>query len=119
MNTTDALAGLSALAHEGRLDLFRRLVRAGSEGIAAGELARAVGANFTTASAQLAVLSGTRLVTSRRQGRSVIYSADYVAIAELMAFLLEDCCQGRSEVIGPLAELRAETLCAPAATDKR
>lgn len=100
-----AVTGLSALAHEGRLGLFKLLVRAGPEGMAAGELARAAGANLTTASAQLSVLAQAGLVGSRREGRSVIYAADYQRISALLAFLMQDCCQGRAEILGPLADM--------------
>ncbi|MEM7662307.1 MAG: metalloregulator ArsR/SmtB family transcription factor [Pseudomonadota bacterium] len=103
MEIKSALAGLSALAHEGRLSLFRQLVRAGPSGVAAGDLAQAVGANFTTVSAQLAVLANAGLVTNRREGRSIRYIADYDAIRSVMAFLMEDCCQGRPEILTPLA----------------
>ncbi|MEO1408210.1 MAG: metalloregulator ArsR/SmtB family transcription factor [Pseudomonadota bacterium] len=105
MEIKSALAGLSALAHEGRLSLFRQLVRAGPSGVAAGDLAHAVGANFTTVSAQLAVLANAGLVTNRREGRSIRYIADYDAIRSVMAFLMEDCCQGRPEILTPLASI--------------
>ncbi len=103
MKTKQALLGLGALAHEGRLDLFRRLVRAGPEGMAAGDVARSAGVNFTTASAQLSQLSTAGLVTGRREGRSVVYTADYANVRSLLAFLLKDCCEGRPEILGPLA----------------
>ncbi len=103
-----ALAGLSALAHEGRLALFKQLVRMEPEGMAAGALARAVGTNFTTASAQLGVLSQAGLVTNRRQGRSIIYRVDFGEARALIAFLMEDCCQGRAEILAPLARIAAK-----------
>jgi len=105
MKTKQALQGLGALAHEGRLNLFRRLVRAGPRGMAAGDVARATGVNFTTASAQLAQLANAGLIESRRNGRSVVYSADYATIRGLMAFLLKDCCQERPEILAPLSEM--------------
>ncbi len=111
MRIKDALSGLSALAHDGRLDLFRRLVRVGPEGIAAGDLARIAGLNVTTASAQVAVLARAGLVTGRRDGRSVIYTADYDAIRGLIGFLLEDCCQGRPEILVPLADQATRAAC--------
>ena len=102
---------LSALAHEGRLSLFRRLVQVGPEGIAAGDLAEAAGANFTTVSAQLSVLSHAGLVTSERHGRSIRYAANYDGIRAVMAFLMEDCCQGRPEILTPLAEIATKAAC--------
>lgn len=105
------LSRLSALAHEGRLDLFRRLVKAGPEGMAAGELANAAGANFTTVSAQLSVLANATLVSSRREGRSIRYAADYDAIRSVVAYLMEDCCQGRPEILAPLADIANKAAC--------
>ncbi|MDX8352767.1 helix-turn-helix transcriptional regulator [Cognatiyoonia sp. IB215182] len=102
MESNDAITGLSALAHDGRLDLFRRLVQAGPSGMPAGALASAAGSAFTTTSAQLNVLSQARLVTSQRVGRSVIYAANYDTIRGLFAFLLEDCCQRRPEILQDL-----------------
>ncbi|MEM9787397.1 MAG: metalloregulator ArsR/SmtB family transcription factor [Pseudomonadota bacterium] len=102
MESKDAIIGLGALAHEGRLDLFRRLVRAGPAGIPAGQLAEATGAAFTTTSAQLTVLTHAGLVQNRRAGRSIIYSANYQTIRRLFGFLLEDCCQSRPEIIQDL-----------------
>jgi len=116
---SDALTGLSALAHEGRLSLFRLLVRAGPEGMAAGELARVAEVNFTTASAQLAVLAQAGLVAGRREGRSVIYAADYPRISSLLAFLMQDCCQGRAEILAPLAELANAACCGEEIGDTR
>lgn len=112
---TQALDGLSALAHEGRLDLFKLLVQSGPTGVAAGRLAENAGINFTTASAQLSVLSGAQLVTSERRGRSIVYRANYEAMTSLIAFLMEDCCQGHSDVVGRVAEL-ATACCEPEST---
>ncbi|MEL6682588.1 MAG: metalloregulator ArsR/SmtB family transcription factor [Pseudomonadota bacterium] len=107
MESQQAITGLGALAHDGRLDLFRRLVRAGPAGIPAGQLAEAAGTAFTTTSAQLTVLSHAGLVTNRRAGRSVIYSANYDTIRQLFGFLLEDCCQNRPEIIKDLIDTTA------------
>ncbi len=117
MELNHALAGLSALAHEGRLALFRQLVRMGPDGMAAGALARAAGINFTTASAQLAVLSQAGLITSRKRGRSVIYKVDFAEARSLIAFLMEDCCQGRAEIVAPLAEITARAACCQPETE--
>lgn len=105
MKMKQALAGLGALAHEGRLELFRRLVRAGPEGMAAGAVARAAGINLTTASAQLSQLAHAGLVDGRRHGRSIVYTVDYRNIRGLIAFLMEDCCQQRPEIIAPLFDI--------------
>ncbi|HEY3696913.1 metalloregulator ArsR/SmtB family transcription factor [Phenylobacterium sp.] len=102
METNSAVGALSALAHEGRLDVFRRLVRAGAEGMAAGEIARATGVLPNTLSSSLNILSAAGLVKSRRAGRSIIYTAGYDRMRELLGFLLEDCCGGKPEICAPL-----------------
>ncbi|MEO1029590.1 MAG: transcriptional regulator, partial [Pseudomonadota bacterium] len=87
------------------------LVQAGEEGVPAGQLADLVGANFTTVSAQLSTLANAGLVTNRREGRSVIYIANFDVIRSVIAFLMEDCCQGRSEILTPLAEIATNAAC--------
>src|SRR5580700_186681 len=105
METPSAVTALSALAHPGRLEVFRLLVRAGPEGIAAGEIARATGSLANTMSTNLNVLAGAGLVTSRRDGRSIIYSAAFDQMRALLAFLMEDCCAGKPEICAPLAAI--------------
>lgn len=105
METQTAVSALSALGHEGRLAVFRLLVRAGPNGLAAGEIARRLGSHPSTLSANLNILAHANLVRSRRDGRSVIYSADYAAMTRLLGFLLEDCCGGAVEVCGPLNDI--------------
>jgi ArsR family transcriptional regulator len=115
METISAVAALSALAHEGRLEVFRLLVRAGAEGMAAGDIARTLEVLPNTLSSNLNILSAAGLVTSHRQGRSIIYAASYERMRELIAFLLEDCCAGSPEVCAPLVDLAARTAaCRPA-----
>lgn len=103
MEDASAIEALSALAHPGRLAVFRLLVRAGPEGVSAGEIARAMDTPANTMSTQLAILARTGLIRSRRDSRSVIYSADYARITALLGFLMEDCCQGRPEICAPIA----------------
>lgn len=103
MQGPPAVAAMSALAHEGRLEVFRLLVRAGPEGMAAGDIARATGTLPNTLSTNLNILSGAALVASRREGRSIIYTAAYDRMRDLLAFLMEDCCAGRAEICAPLA----------------
>lgn len=105
MESKSVISGLSALAHDGRLGLFRLLVQAGPGGVAAGKLVEATGAAFTTTSAQLNVLMNAGLITNRRAGRSVIYAANYGAIRSLFAYLLSDCCQARPEIMTDLVDL--------------
>lgn len=99
-----AVERLSALAHGSRLAVFRLLVRAGPEGMPAGEIAREIGILPNTLSSHLTILSRAGLVRSKRGGRSIIYSADYARMRDLLAFLMEDCCGGRPEICAPLME---------------
>jgi arsenate reductase len=103
MESTDAVKRLSALAQDARLEVFRVLIKAGPEGLAAGEIARRTGTPANTMSAQLLVLANAGLVRARRDGRSIIYSVDIGAVSALLVFLTEDCCGGRSEICAPLA----------------
>lgn len=105
METASAVGALSALAHPGRLEVFRLLVRAGTDGMAAGDIARATGSLANTLSTNLNILAGAGLVASRRDGRSIIYTAGYDRMRELLAFLMEDCCAGRPEICAPLTAL--------------
>lgn len=114
MESKTAVAALSALAHEGRLAVFRMLVQAGIEGLAAGEIARRLGVPANTLSANLNVLSHAGLIDGRREGRSIIYTAAYDRMASLLGFLMEDCCQGSAAICGPLAEIvNRAACCAP------
>lgn len=108
METKFAVASLSALAHEGRLSVFRLLVQAGPQGLAAGEIARRLGVLPNTLSASLNVLSHAGLIDSRREGRSIIYTARYDAMRELLAFLMEDCCAGSPEICAPLVAVASQ-----------
>ncbi len=111
MDTNEAITALAALAQPTRLDTFRRLVAAEPEGIAAGEIARAVGVPQNTMSAHLSTLANSGLVWGERHSRSIIYRADLARFRALTTFLLQDCCGGRPEVCAPLiAEL---TPCCP------
>ncbi len=107
MESSSALKKLSALAQESRLAVFRLLVTSGEQGVAAGEIARTLQITPNTLSAQLLILANARLVTSRRQGRSIIYAADYASMSGLLLYLMEDCCQGRPEVCAPMAQAAA------------
>lgn len=92
MEALVATERLAALAHESRLEIFRRLVQRGPDGLAAGELAQTLAVAPPTLSFHLAHLSRAGLIGSRRQGRSILYFADYVAMRELVGFLFENCC---------------------------
>jgi len=105
MELSTAVKGLSALAQDSRLSVFRLLVQAGPAGIAAGDIARELGLTPNTLSAQLSVLANAGLIRSLRRGRSIIYSADYESTSRLLVYLTDDCCQGRPEICAPLAEI--------------
>lgn len=111
MELKSAVSSLSALAHESRLQVFRLLVQAGSEGVAAGEIARRLDTLPNTLSANLNLLSNAGLVRSRREGRSIIYTADYDSMRDLLAFLVEDCCAGSPEICSPLADVLRTACC--------
>jgi DNA-binding transcriptional ArsR family regulator len=102
METLAAVQALSALAHDSRLAVFRLLVKAGPGGMAAGDIARRLDTAANTMSAQLLVLSNAGLVRARREGRSIIYAADFDRMGALLLFLTEDCCGGRAEICAPL-----------------
>lgn len=108
-----AVEALSALAHANRLAVFRLLIRAGPDGMAAGDIAREVGARPNTLSTHLTILGHAGLVRSRREGRSIIYSADYDGMRDLLGFLVADCCAGRPEICGTLAAIAADSHCCP------
>jgi DNA-binding transcriptional ArsR family regulator len=104
METNKALEALSALAHDMRLEAFRLLVRAGKDGISAGDLARCLDARPNTLSANLSILLQSGLIGNRREGRSIVYHAELDAIRALLGFLVEDCCGGHPDVCAPLLD---------------
>uniref|UniRef100_B0T3N1 Putative transcriptional regulator, ArsR family n=1 Tax=Caulobacter sp. (strain K31) TaxID=366602 RepID=B0T3N1_CAUSK len=108
MELKAAAANLSALGHEGRLAIFRLLVQAGAQGVAAGEIARRLDMIPNSLSANLNVLSHAGLIGSRREGRSIIYAADYGAMSGLLGFLMQDCCDGAPEICAPLSDILAK-----------
>ena len=111
MELNTAVQRLSALAQESRLAVFRLLVKAGPGGVPAGEIARALDITPNTLSAQLNILANAGLIASRRDGRSIIYAADFDSMSGLLVYLMEDCCQGRPEVCAPMAEAASRAAC--------
>lgn len=89
-----AIDALGALAQEHRLALFRLLVRAGKDGMAAGAIAEALGLPNSSLSFHLAQLRTAGLIVQERRHRSLIYRADYRAMDSLVAYLMENCCAG-------------------------
>ena len=95
MESTEAVDALAALAHATRLNIFRRLVEAGPQGLAAGEIGDRLALPGATLSFHLAHLARAGLARSRQEGRFVIYSADFEGMNALVAYLTENCCGGR------------------------
>ncbi len=95
MESNDAVAVLAALAQASRLAVFRCLVQAGPEGLAAGRIAESTGIPPSSLSFHLKELSHANLVSSRQEGRFVIYAPDFAVMNELIAFLTENCCGGQ------------------------
>lgn len=104
MDSATAARAFSALGHEPRLQVFRLLMQAGPEGMAAGAIGQATGVVQNTLSSHLKILSDAGLIGSRRDGRSIIYSVLYDAVGDLLAFLVEDCCNGNPEICGKAFE---------------
>jgi len=95
MKTNQASLALAALAHEHRLAIYRMLVQAGPEGMAAGEIAEAMKVAPSSLSFHLAHLNRAGLIEQRRESRSLIYSADFARMNALVGFLTDNCCGGR------------------------
>jgi ArsR family transcriptional regulator len=104
-----ALDGFAAIAQETRLRIIRMLVTAGAKGMAAGAITEAIaGASAPRISFHLNHLENAGLVESRREGRSIIYSAIFPALSDLVAFLMRDCCEGHCEVCDRAIDLFAK-----------
>jgi DNA-binding transcriptional ArsR family regulator len=103
MEKSEAVAALAALAQDNRLEVFRLLVQAGPEGMPAGQVAEALGLAPNTLTFHFDRLRSAGLVTVRREGRSMIYAAQYDAMNALLGFLTDNCCQGAPEKCAPAA----------------
>lgn len=99
MDEGQAVKAFGALAQETRLRIVRLLVKAGSQGMAAGALADELGLQPSNASFHLGQLEKAHLVESRRDARSIIYTATYAVLGDLIRFLMEDCCAGDRRVL--------------------
>lgn len=99
-----AVTALGALAQTHRLTVFRELVQAGCNGLAAGAIAERLGIPRSSLSFHLSALKQGGLIAERREGRSIIYTADFAAMRALIAFLLHNCCAG-DERTGELIEV--------------
>ena len=101
MKTTDAVSALAALSQETRLDVFRLLVQQGASGLAAGEIAEALGVSPATLSFHLKELAHVKLVTARQDGRFVYYAANFSAMNRLLGYLTENCCAADAGACAP------------------
>ena len=102
MEEERALAAFAALSQETRLRIVRLMVKAGPGGMAAGAIGDAIGGATTSRlSFHLTHLEHAGLIRSKRDGRFIIYSAVYPALAGLVEFLMRDCCQGHPEICAP------------------
>jgi ArsR family transcriptional regulator, arsenate/arsenite/antimonite-responsive transcriptional repressor len=93
MEAMHAVSAMSALAQQSRLAIFRALVQAGPAGLPAGTIGERLGIPWATLSFHLKELKHAGLARCRRESRSIVYSADYAAMAELIAYLTENCCR--------------------------
>src|SRR3982751_793448 len=97
MEKMDAVAALAALSQDNRLDVFRLLVQAGPDGLAAGAVAEKLSLAPNTLSFHFDRLRNAGLVTCKREGRSLIYAARFETMNGLLAYLTENCCGGVTE----------------------
>jgi ArsR family transcriptional regulator, arsenate/arsenite/antimonite-responsive transcriptional repressor len=117
MESEEAMLALAALAQSTRLDVFRLLVKHEPEGLAAGDIAKALVVPQNTMSSHLGILSRAGLVSAQRFSRSIVYRADLARLQAVVLFMLRDCCEGRPEICAPLIE--SLTPCCPPITKKR
>jgi ArsR family transcriptional regulator, arsenate/arsenite/antimonite-responsive transcriptional repressor len=113
MKKSSVITALGALAQETRLDIFRLLVEKGPEGMPAGEIGARLSQTSPVMSFHLNQLRFAGLVTSRREGRSIIYSANFKMMTDLLGYLTENCCGGRPELCAPTA-----LSCGPSVSEK-
>ena len=111
MDAEQTVKALAALAQSSRLNAFRLLVTHGETGLAAGEIARQLDIPHNTLSSHLSILSNAGLVSSERRSRSIIYRVDFEGMRELLAFLMEDCCQGQADLCEPALDSLLANCC--------
>ena len=102
METEEVILALAALAQSTRLEVFRLLAKHEPDGLAAGDIARALAVPQNTMSAHLSILTRAGLVSSQRHSRSIVYRVNLDRFQSVALFLLKDCCGGRPEVCAPL-----------------
>jgi ArsR family transcriptional regulator len=114
MDIKDAVIALAALAQETRLSIYRLLVKAGPEGVAAGRIAEQLDLAGATLSFHLKELHRAGLVSARQESRFIYYAADYERMAALMSYLTQHCCQGMPEECLTVMETALGRCCPPA-----
>jgi DNA-binding transcriptional ArsR family regulator len=119
LSEAHAISALAALAKSTRLAIFRLLVKHEPVGITAGVIAATVGAPHNTLSSHLAILVRAGLLRSSREGRTIIYRSDVEGIRSVIAFLVNDCCDGHPELCNLVAADATAACCAPAQTKSR
>ncbi|MGE3992562.1 ArsR/SmtB family transcription factor [Pseudorhodoplanes sp.] len=116
MDQRQALSAFAALSQDTRLRIVRMLVKAGPDGMAAGAVAQEAEVSNSNVSFHLKELEIAGLIKSRREARSIIYSAAYESLSGLIQFLMKDCCAGHPEICAPAL---AQNCCTPAPIRKR
>src|SRR4030081_2827820 len=106
MKTPDVIEALGALAHEHRLAVYRLLVQRGLQGLPAGAIGEGIGLVPSSLTFHLQALQRAGLILQRREGRQLIYSADFDAMNGLVGYLTENCCAGSNQA--------CKTACKPA-----
>lgn len=117
MDKTTAINAFAALSQQTRLDVFRLLIKAGSNGLLSGEMGDLLDVRQNTMSTNLNILLRAGLIRNERQGRSVRYFADMEGIGNLIQFLLQDCCGGAPDLCGPTIESLCQPNCASDKSD--
>jgi len=112
MEKSNAIAALAALAQDTRLDVFRLLVQAGPDGLPAGRIGEVLGLPSATLSFHLNQLRQAGMVSFRREGRSLIYAAEYPTMNALLAYLTENCCGGTNAACAPACPPQANATAA-------
>jgi ArsR family transcriptional regulator len=113
MTAPHALAALAALGQPTRLEIFRLLMRSGSNGLLAGTIAETIGCPHNTLSSHLSILARAGLIRGTREGRTILYRADVDGMRALLSFLITDCCDGHPELCNFIPTADPSACCSP------
>jgi DNA-binding transcriptional ArsR family regulator len=113
MKSKEVVTGLSALAQESRLALFRLLVKRGPEGFTPSQLTEKLGVPAPTLSFHLKELQRANLIEARREGRFLYYSPNFQRMNQLLGFLTENCCVLADKECGPTCGTPAAEVAQP------